>query len=125
MKLVWVAMSAALLLAGCGGGSTFTATGTLGLVALNSAEDDCSSGTGGYNDIREGASVVVYDANDKKLAVGALEAGRDLDSGLCVFDFKVPDVPSGDGPYGVEVGNRGQVSFTEDESDSIVISLGG
>ena len=126
MKLVWMAALAALLLAGCGGDSTFTASGTLGLVALDSAEADCSSGKGGYDDIHKGASVVIYDADGKKLAVGALKSGKELgDDGLCVFDFAVPDVPSGDGPYGVEVGTRGQVSFTEDESDRIVISLGG
>lgn len=116
---------AVAVLAGCGGGASFTAKGTLALVALDSATNDCASGTGGYSDIQEGASVVIYDAGGKKIAVGSLKAGRDYEDGLCVFDFAVPDVPSGDGPYGVEVANRGQVTFKEDGADSIVISLGG
>lgn len=120
-----VAAIGALLLAGCGGDSTFTASGKLGLVAVDAASDDCSSGTGGYSDIHEGASVVISDADGKKLAVGSLKAGKDIGDGLCVFDFKVPNVRSGAGPYGVEVSHRGEISFTEKEADSIVISLGG
>lgn len=125
MKLVGAVVAGLLLLSGCGGDSTFTAKGMLGLVAVDAATDDCSSGTGGYDDISEGVSVVIYNADGKKVAAGALEAGRsEGDNGLCVFDFKVPDVPSGDGPYGVEVGNRGQVTFKEDQADKIVVSLG-
>lgn len=125
MKLVALALAVAVLTA-CGGSSTFTASGTLGLVALNAATDDCTGGTGGYDDIQEGTEVVIYSADGKKLALGELDAGKpDKDEeGLCLFDFDVPDVPSGKGPYGVEVGSRGQVSFKEGESDSIVISLG-
>lgn len=109
----------------CGGDSTFTASGKLGLVAVDAATDDCSSGTGGYDDIHEGASVVIYDAAGKKLAVGSLDAGKERGtSGLCLFDFEVSDVPSGVGPYGVEVSSRGQVTFKEDQADNIVISLG-
>ena len=114
----------AVALAGCGGGK-LTASGTLGLTAVNAATDDCSSGTGGYDDIHEGTSVVVYDSTGKKVAIGSLGAGKAYGSdGLCVFRFSVPDVPSGDGPYGVEVGSRGQVSFNESEASKIVISLG-
>ena len=79
---------------------------------------------GGYDDIHKGASVVIYDADGKKLAVGALKAGKGGESGLCMFDFDVPDIPSGKGPYGVEVASRGEVSFTEKQADSIVVSLG-
>jgi len=126
MKLVGMLVLAALLLAGCGGESTFTAKGTLGIVAVDSTTDDCSSGTGGYDDITEGASVVIYDASDKKLAIGSLKAGKEYgDNGLCVFKFKIPDIPSGKGPYGVEISHRGQIAFTEKEADDIGISLGG
>ena len=125
MKLVGIAMAVALLLARCGGDSTFTASGTLGLVAVDAATDDCSSGTGGYDDISEGADVVIYDAAGNRLAFGSLKAGKPQgDGGLCVFDFDVPDVPGGKGPYGVEVSHRGQVSFKESQADDIVISLG-
>lgn len=119
-----IASAALVVLSACGGSSGFTAEGTLGIVAADSTTSDCSSGTGGYDDIHEGASVVIYDASGKKLAVGALEAGKKRESGLCVFDFEVPDIPAGAGPYGVEVASRGQVSFTEDRADAIVVSLG-
>ena len=121
----WVALIAIAALAGCGGDSTFTASGTLGLVAVDAATDDCGSGTGGFDDISEGADVVIYDAAGKRLAFGSLKAGKPQgDGGLCVFDFEIPEVPRGKGPYGIEVGSRGQVSFSEDKAEDIAISLG-
>lgn len=120
-----VASVALVCVGACGGESKFTASGSLGIVALDAATDDCSSGTGGYSDIREGAEVVITDASGKKLAVDSLLTGREYqESGLCVFDFSVKGVPSGKGPYSVEVASRGDVTFTEDEADGIVISLG-
>lgn len=120
-----IASVALVALSACGGASAFTAKGALGIVAVDATTDDCSAGTGGYSDIREGASVVITDASGKKLAVGSLKEGKPYgESRLCTFGFSIEDIPGGEGPYSVEVGSRGEVAFTEDEADSIVISLG-
>lgn len=80
-------------------------------------------GVGGFDDIRGGATVVVYDAADKILAMGRLDPGRANDAtGDCIFLFAVPDVPTSDF-YRVEVAHRGQVPFTQRQVDDHQVQL--
>ena len=116
-----VAVGLLLVTSGCGA-SNFNASGTVGLIAVDAAEDDCSAGIGGFDDIREGASVVISDAEGKRVALGSLQAGSG--DGACLFAFDVADIPSGQGPYAVEVASRGEVAFNEEDADGIVLSLG-
>lgn len=82
-------------------------------------------GAGGYSDMVEGGQVVVTDASGKTVAVGSLGAGHHGGGyGACVFPFTVEDVPSGVGPYSVEVTHRGKIAFTEDEASDIELTLG-
>lgn len=111
--------------------ATLTASGTLllkrGEFSWNSAADPTCQGLGGYSDLRAGTQVVVTDAAGKKLAVGALVAGRAGDfstesdgtqrAGSCSLSFAVSGVPRGVGPYGVEVSHRGVQNYNETELD--------
>jgi hypothetical protein len=109
----------------------FTAAGTLhlkrGEFSWNSVQDPTCQGLGGYSDLRAGTQVLVTDATGKKLAVGALAAGRagdfttDSDGtqrvGSCALDFAVAGIPRGVGPYGIEVSHRGVQNYTEAQLD--------
>lgn len=71
----------------------------------------------GYEDVHDGAQVVVLDAEGTILAVGELEYGRP-GSGLdCQFKFSVEEVPKGKGFYSIDVGNafRGVVTIRESD----------
>lgn len=111
--------------------ATFTAAGTLhldlGQFSWNSVQDPTCQGLNGYSDLRGGTQVLVTDATGKKLAVGALAAGRTGDftansdgtqrAGACSLDFAVPGIPRGVGPYGIEVSHRGVQNYTEAQLD--------
>lgn len=81
-------------------------------------------GTGGYDDMQEGASVVVYGANGDKIAVGSLGAGHRDGPVTCIFDFEVTDVPADDKVMSVEISHRGEYTFKVEDSESIHLSLG-
>ncbi|MEU9516599.1 hypothetical protein [Micromonospora sp. NPDC048169] len=89
------------------------------------------AGRDSHDDLQAGAQVVVTDPAGVNLGIGRLDAGQpqiDPDDPTrateCLFSFKVPDVPSGKGIYGVEVANRGKVQFKEsDLSDVIALGL--
>lgn len=112
---------------------SFTMHGTFDLagdhVPVPPANKDCE-GTGGYNDIAEGASVTVYDSAGKVVAEGELGAGKYADaadfSGDCVFPFMVPGVPKGTKFYQVEITHRGKItaSVTEAEAGTFQVDLG-
>lgn len=84
---------------------------------------DCV-GTGGYDDIRGGAQVVVRGPSGDKIALGHLDAGEPRSSVECVFPFTVEDIPIINGIYSVEVSHRGEVSFTQDDAQSLDLTLG-
>lgn len=134
----------ALLLAGCassagdapehkaaGGPRTFAASGSLSLsdpdgvyVATDAmAPGAPCQGSGGYDDLRPGAQVVVTDDAGKVLAVGRLDAGATDDSKAytspyyrhCVLPFTVSKVPAGEDFYGVQITHRGVVQKSEAE----------
>lgn len=114
------AVGAAWGLSSSGGSSepaAFTLRGTLTLTDPTPLDYDHKAcrGSGGYDDIRQGAAVTVYDADGKTVAVGALGAGRyasEDSTAPCVFSVAVPDVPGGSRFYKVEVTHRGQITVT-------------
>lgn len=79
-------------------------------------------GTGGYNDIVQGAGVVVSDDAGNTLALTALGLGVIDDSG-CTFPFSTK-VPGGERFYGVTVTHRGTIKESESELGSIALTLG-
>ncbi|MEV0616179.1 hypothetical protein AB0I81_22890 [Nonomuraea sp. NPDC050404] len=78
---------------------------------LTDNELTCRGG-GGFDDLREGAQVVVSDAAGKTIALGQLGAGSWKRGVGCIFLFTVADVPGGLDFYGVEVSHRGRVQYT-------------
>jgi hypothetical protein len=71
------------------------------------------SGDGGYDDISAGTQVNIRDGSGELLASSSLDAGEDM-SIACTFTFTVDDVPKADF-YSVEVGDRGDLSYSYDE----------
>ncbi|MFG1846787.1 hypothetical protein [Micromonospora carbonacea] len=97
-----------------------------------SEETHTCAGMGGYDDIAGGTQVLVTDPAGVNLAVGALDDGQpvidpddDSRATSCLFEFEVPNVPSGKGIYGIEVGRRGKVQYKEaDLGEKLSLSLG-
>jgi hypothetical protein len=83
------------------GAATFFVNGTLDIAS------DCDSW--GYDDIRDGAEVQVTDASGRILAVGNLTGSG------CHYSFTIPNVPAGLSLYGIQVGHRGAVHYSETE----------
>lgn len=76
-------------------------------------------GKGGYDDIREGAQVVVTDASGATVGIGRLATGQPSVSGdratKCVFRWEVTGVPDGSSFYAVEVSHRGKLQYSRTE----------
>lgn len=87
--------------------------------------DGCE-GDGGYDDIREGAQVVVR-SQGKTIATTDLGSGRRVD-GACAFLFLVSELPDAEF-YSVEVSHRGGLEYSRDQMEATdwepTISLGG
>lgn len=115
------------------GGGTHTLTGTFELTSKSLGfytDKPSCNGYGGYDDIRTGTDVAVYDGGGKVLGHGSLSAGRvgPVDWGgnrsyTCTFDFTVPDLPKVDF-YKVEVGSRGDLLFSYEELEQKSWSVG-
>jgi hypothetical protein len=82
-------------------------------------------GSGGYSDLRPGSGVTVQDASGTIVAVGSLTIGVPSGGG-CDLYFEVPDLPTSDF-YQIEVGNRGTVTFTEEQAHGgeVMLTIGG
>jgi len=80
------------------------------------------TGNRGYDDIRTGAQVTVYDAAGKAVALGELGESR-LKDGACQLGFLVREVPAGAGIYEVEVAHRGKLRYEEERLVSGEVSL--
>lgn len=101
--------------------ATITVTGNITLRLPNfewSTAGGCW-GRGGYDDIRQGAQVVVTDNAGETVAVGKLAAGQPQKDPAdasratsCTFGFTV-SAPAGRGFYGVEVSHRGRSQYAE------------
>jgi hypothetical protein len=98
----------------------------LRLSEANFQEHDNCFGTGGYTDLRGGASVVVTDAAGVTIAVTSLRAGEIDLSGepdVCALRFEA-QVPAGKGFYGVEVTHRGRVQIPEAQLGKVELAIG-
>lgn len=99
--------------------------GSYGLSPGISVLDDGScTGTGGYDDIGEGTTVVVKDDTGKTLTTTSLGAGTGTDT-ACTFSFDFP-VTEGSSDYVVTVSHRGDqhYSFTTLQNDGVSLTLG-
>jgi hypothetical protein len=125
----------ALALAGCGGSSGHTLTGTVELVYPPSSLKSLRSGiighaqdfaegasckaskyADGYDDLDPGASVVVKNEKDTVVASGRLGPGQFTATG-CETPFTVSKVPAASF-YSVEVGHRGAQRYSRTEMDA-------
>jgi hypothetical protein len=83
-------------------------------------DDRSCSGRYGYDDLRDGSAVKVYDSAGK--VVGSTTLGNseyDLDSVssrklTCTFKWELNDIPNDDQGYSVEISSRGEVYFSLD-----------
>ncbi|MDX3110160.1 hypothetical protein [Nonomuraea angiospora] len=128
--LAALAVSAVALLPQLSAASPITVEGSVTVrgdrpAVLTENELTCTTG-GGYNDIRQGAQVVVTDAAGKTIALGQLGAGSWKRDTGCIFLFTVADVPAGEKFYGIEVSHRGRVQYTAAQvSAPVELSIGG
>lgn len=103
---------------------TFTTTGTLLLAASTSVlnlDDVNCEGMGGYSDIRSGAQLVITDQSGTIVATASLATGKLIGSGYtrqCQFSFTAKDVPKGHSFYGVQLGRRGSMQYSEAQLSS-------
>lgn len=115
------ATAAVLLLTG--GGGKEHVKGGMELLTTDVDTTAGCSGTGGFDDIRDGADVEITDENGKTIAVTQLEHSAPIDGG-CVL-FWEADVPKGKDFYGVEITHRGVIKYTEAQlRKGVVQSLG-
>lgn len=120
--------------------NTFTATGSLSIMDTSTSlgsyssystpsvlvfDDGTCSGNGGYDDLTTGATVTIRNNEQRVVGIGSITStvGVPGVDGLCSLSFTVPDVPSGEGPYSVEVTHRGEVATTEEELESGATAL--
>jgi hypothetical protein len=108
--------------------ATIDGTFTIMEEVLGEAGDVCT-GEGGYSDVSSGTEVVVTDQAGEIVGVGRLREGLIIDVNYgCRFEFTV-DVPPGLPFYTVEVGRRGELTYTlaEMEADRwfLDLSVGG
>jgi hypothetical protein len=106
MRILAIAVLA-LSLAACGvGGHT-----VMGSVTLNGSNDrnpNCS-GTSGYDDLKQGTSVVLHDAKGTIVGTAPLSAGTPTAT-TCLFNFTMSDVA--ESPfYTVNIGSRGGPTY--------------
>lgn len=115
-------------------GETFELNGTMSLVGgprqVSSIGDSACRGIGGYDDIRAGASVTVYDAAGAAVGTGSLGEPKYDDTNfttkMCRFPVSVAGVPKGSAIYQVEVTHRGKISLkaADAEAGKFAASLG-
>ena len=148
-------MSIGLVVYAVAGGGSTVASGTLSIMSstgsgLTASADNANwtasgrecEGDNGYDDLQEGAEINIYDAEDKLLASGQVDAGRGVgvfndaptDSApatdnigriaqYCRLPFKVEDVPKAD-LYQVEIADRGKLMVKPEELQEISFSIG-
>jgi len=119
------------VLPGCGSSShqltrSIEVIEQLGVGSQNRIGQTCT-GMGGYDDIQQGAAVVVRDESNKVLATSSLKGGKIVALETCGFDFTVDNVPDANF-YQVEVSHRGAVTYSKADLDSkgwkVALSLG-
>ena len=91
--------------------------------SLSPAAQECR-GTGNFTDVSRGGTVTISDFNGKVLATTNLGTGSVDANGFCVFPFTAP-VPTGKGPYGVQITRRKAVQVDENDLFTLVtLTLG-
>ncbi len=122
----------AVVLTACGGSDepekpkTFDVSGSITLrgdAEVVSGGGACQ-GAGPYDDIRPGATVVVYDATNKKVGLGKLADGTTSTGQDCNFDFTVLGVEDTGNIYTVEVSKRGEITFKKADATKLALTLG-
>ncbi|WP_331740519.1 hypothetical protein OG613_46475 (plasmid) [Streptomyces sp. NBC_00015] len=103
---------------GAGSPGSFTLEGEFALLEDASETGSGCEGTGGYDDIAEGASVTVYGADGDVIATGSLGDSETITFGTCKFGVAVEDVPKGEKFYKVEVSHRGTVQLSAEEAEN-------
>lgn len=126
-------ISACLLLVvtGCGsdpltvrGHLTLTDSDINWLVGTEVGDGNACEGMGGYDDIAQGAEVVVRDSQGDRVGVGHLGAGKGAGESSCRFAFSVSDVDSDSKLLSVEITHRGEITFKRAEAGAVDVSLG-
>ncbi|MET3812327.1 hypothetical protein [Arthrobacter sp. UYEF3] len=125
-KTMIIAAAGLLTLTGCGA-SSFKAEGTMTLgldgVTQHAPGGGECDGYGGYDDITPGAQVVIK-AGGSTVGKGELGEGK-YEGGWCRFQFTISKVKGGSDFYSVEIANRGEIEYTEDElTKGVKLSLG-
>lgn len=101
---------------------TFTLIDTdLEFSGISTSGDTCE-GDGGYSDINQGVEVTVRDGTGKLLQTGSLGEGTG-NLVRCEFPFTIKGVPETDF-YSVEVGSRGDLSYSLDDMKANAWTLG-
>lgn len=109
LAVVGIVIAAVTATGGSDGPTRTTVSGELTLTDSATAYSGCE-GTGGYDDIEQGATVVLTNQDNKILGSTALSAGEaDTADGTCTYTFSIDDVPMNDAQYAVEVTHRGKV----------------
>lgn len=99
-------------------GATHTITGSIDLIDPDETWTfgrGCS-GDDGFDDLREGADVRVYDGARNLIANGRLDAGEATGTHICRFPFTVEDVPEVDF-YEIEIANRAGPSWSLEDME--------
>jgi hypothetical protein len=102
-----------LMLALIAGSSEHTLTGTITVFDDSSFGCDLSFG---YQDMREGARVLVTDTDDEVIASSTLDEGNG--GSFCEFPFTVEDIPDRE-EYWVEIGDRGEIHYDKSELEDL------
>lgn len=126
----------------CGGavvGCTATTTtvgtkaveGSLVLKEMTNVDNPTCRGRESYDDINEGAQVVVKDETGAIIATSSLSGGTPVTAnlgGYCQFTFQVT-VPADRDFYSFEVSHRGELTYSNAEMESmgwtVAFELGG
>ncbi len=106
--------------------ATFVVTGQF--LAPSSSETECELLWGAWQDAIDDGQVTVHDGAGDAVALGQLAAPTVVDGvnsegdelPVCVYEYRVEDVPSGVGPYTFAVGGELESvqRFTEDDAKS-------
>ena len=108
---------------------TDTAYGTVAIASKNIYVTDPVTGCrgiGNYTDLAPGGLVTITDISGNTLATTRLDTGKVDENGICELKFTAADVPTGKGPYGIQVTRRKLVQNVQ-QSDlftRIVLTFG-
>lgn len=80
---------------------------------LQNPGDTCTP-TDAFMDAGPGAPVKISDPSGKVIATGKLDNGKQ-DGKVCTFGFEIDNVQEGLASYGIEIADRGVVSYEPDE----------